>query len=246
MIPKEIDDLMWTIAEGTNQQAIEEFGDRYPNLREELLKRIKTINALKAGGRTAKVANVPVFENPVTAPINLKPLFVSFGVAVLAISTFGVWRVMNPPASAQTAPVQVIDVNTPKQPEANLPTYPANNIPENPKQDLPVNPPQVPTTDPNAGIIAANGKKTVQLESATLKAAILLIAESGHYMVNFAPGMHDPMVKVDFQDMTPMEMLKELGEEYGFVALPDGKHDVLIIPKKDEEDDRNQFSNETR
>ena len=59
MIPREIDELMWTIAEGTDHSAIEAFGDRYPNLREELLRRIRTVNALKSGNKSLKSAKVP-------------------------------------------------------------------------------------------------------------------------------------------------------------------------------------------
>ena len=36
--------------------------------------------------------------------------------------------------------------------------------------------------------------------------------------------------------MTPMDMLKDLGQQYAFTTVLDGDHAILIIPKKDEDD----------
>jgi hypothetical protein len=88
MIPKEIDELMWTLAENNDPAAIDDFGIRYPSLREEMLKRMRTIRALKSGSRISRTTQVPTFQNTQTRPPNWRWITLSFAVAILALSAF--------------------------------------------------------------------------------------------------------------------------------------------------------------
>lgn len=236
MIPREIDDLMWTIAEGTDHSAIEEFGDRYPNLREELLKRIRTVNALKAGNRLPRTTSVPTFQNTQVRPANWRIIWTTFGVAVLSVLAFGVYKLTVHPGPVPDIPavnlepvippdanIQFSQSNEPR-PQILQPTYPQqNNSPSG--QGTRNSPPPV-----------VGKLSTVKLESAPLHAAIMMIAEEGHWVVTIAKGTPNPTVKIDFQNMLPMDMLKELGQQYAFTPVLDGDHAILIIPKKDEDE----------
>lgn len=233
MIPREIDELMWKIAEGNDPSAIEEFGNRYPNLREEMLKRMRTIKALKAGNRVPRTTTVPTFQNTEVRPANWRWIGASFAVAILAVSAFGVWRAMphSPPpvvAPVNTQLAQLPDDGvkfdpTPKQPYA----IPNNNSPQT----------SPGTQVPNGSTLPkASPLKSMTLESAPLHSAIQLIAAEGNLQVTIAPGMPNPTVKVDFRDMAPMDMLKELGQTYAFTTVLDGEHAIMIIPKKDEDE----------
>jgi hypothetical protein len=241
MIPREIDDLMWTIAEGTDSSAIEAFGDRYPNLREELLKRIRTVNALKSGSRLPKSAPVPTFQNTQVRPPNWRLVWATFGFAILAMFAFGIIKY-----SGRTAPipeVAPVNVNPAKVPDANIQVEPIRDlnpmiVPHNQgndSQNQAINPPAIVNPPQNSETITS-GLKTLKLESAPLHTAILLIAEAGHFSVTIANGTPNPTVKLDFEGMEPMDMLKELGQQYAFTSVIDGQRAILIIPKKDEDE----------
>jgi hypothetical protein len=233
---------MWTIAEGTDPAAIEEFGDRYPGLREELLKRIRTIKALKSGNRIVKTSNVPTFQNPKVQPANRTLVWASLAFALIAVFSFGIYK-----ASVRSIPqheIKSVNVEAPKLPQANISTeqiginpmmvpQPNNNRNNNPAPQS-----QVPETNHQMGSNSQvpNTVKTLRLESAPLQSVILMIAESGHYNASIAPGMPNPTVKIDFVNMEPMEMLKELGDQYAFTTVMDGPRTILIIPKKDEDE----------
>ncbi len=245
MIPNEIDELMWTIAESGDGHAVTEFGERYPALREELLKRIRTVQALKAAGRSMTPGKIPTFRNPQIRPVNARPVFLSLGLAALAAFAFGVWR-LSTRAEVSSPHVPPINVEDPKLPQpAFIPNR--TNQPEITPQpshrqpiDPPINSPVVTHPNPNSG----SAKTDIELESASLHAAITLIAEAGHLKVTIAQGLPDPTIKVDMHGKTPVEMLKELGNTYAFEVLLDGDHSIMVIPKKDDLDD--QVTNETR
>lgn len=242
MIPKEIDELMWTIAEAGDPHAISEFGERYPNMREELLKRMKTVQALKAGSRTIKAKAVPTFRNTRVRPTNWRLIFATFAATVLVVSSFGVWRLTH--SSKPAVQVPAVNVEPVKMPDVNMEVNPprGNPLPQTgPRTEEPLANPPVVT---NPGSLIEPGRTSLKLESASLHAAITMIADAAHWRVTIGSGTPDPTVRIDFQDMTPMEMLKELGKEYAFDTLMDGDHAILILPKKDEDED--QMTNETR
>jgi hypothetical protein len=249
MIPKEVDDLMWSVAEANDPTAIEEFGDRYPNYRDELLKRMRTVKALKAGSKLPRSGAVPVFRNTQVQPTNWRLIWATFGFAILALFAFGIFRLTNhevPPTN-----VAPINVEAPKLPEANVAVQSNNEmrpmtVPQPNDATASNSPIGPPTTLDEANIVpqSQGNLKDVKLESAQLQAAILMIADAGHFSVTFGPGMPNPTVNLNFEKMAPMDMLRALGEQYAFTPVEDGLHSVLIIPKKDVDED--QISSENR
>ena len=247
MIPTEIDELMWTIAEGNDPHAVAEFGERYPNLREELLKRMKTVQAFKAAGSNVKTKKIPVFRSPNIQTVNLQLAYGAVCLALLVVGSFAIWRATH--TSPVPATVPQVEVGNRKMPAVQVvPNNDAGmqgrqvrnsrtNKPEtnrsNQEQQW-INPPVVPSRDENG-----MPRTTISLESASLHAAITMIAEAGKMKVQIANGTPNPTVKVDLRDMTPMDMLKELGKQYAFDTIMDGEHAILIVPKKDDLDDSN-------
>ena len=238
MIPREIDELMWTIAESNDPAAVEDFGNRYPNLREEMLKRMRTIRALKSGSRLPRSTSVPTFQNTQTRPPNWRWTAGSFAIAILAISAFGIWKAI--PKSEQLPPVQPINTAPSELPKALVQTN-AIQSDTHIKKPVPIdNPSGNNQSSPNSNIGSTLPKPPVlssmQLESATLNDAIQLIAAQGNLTVTIAPGMPNPTIKVNYQTMAPMDMLKDLGQTYAFTTVLDGEHAIIIIPKKDEDE----------
>lgn len=243
MIPKEIDELMWTIAEGNDPGAIEEFGNRYPNLREEMLKRMKTITALKSGNRLPRSTPVPTFQNPHVRPANWKWIGASFAVTILAVTAFGIWKSI--PRASSLPTVNPVNVESATFPGDSGVVY-TNNEPKV-KETLPVDEPNngtLPLAQPGSEAPKPQSLKSMKIESAPLQVAIQLIATEGQLTVTISPGLANPTIKVDFQNMAPLDMLKALGEQYAFTTILDGDHAIIIIPKKDE--DEGQITSENR
>jgi type II secretory pathway component GspD/PulD (secretin) len=140
---------------------------------------------------------------------------------------------------------QVIPVNVEpaKIPDANISVAPQTNSIQTAPQ---TNHSPIRTTQPNGALpnaenannqpLYTNGLKSMKLEAAPLHMAIQLIADSGHLTVTIASGTPNPTVKINFQDMAPLDMLKELGQQYAFTTVLDGQHAILIFPKKDEDE----------
>ena len=68
-IPREIDELMWEVAEHNDQKMIDDFGSPYPDYRVELSKRIKIVTDLKG----SRPSGAPKQFTPVSTVRQLGP-----------------------------------------------------------------------------------------------------------------------------------------------------------------------------
>jgi hypothetical protein len=243
-IPTEVDELMWGIAESGDINAVEQFHSRHPQFSDELLRRVRSMDALRKAGQEPK-REVPVFRPKQTAPVNTRPLFWVAGLAgAIVLASLGYAFVQNknelPPVVKNTIVEGTVSQNFNPAPPITTPApnpQPVEpNIPERSQDTNIPNPSQV--VEPN------EGKTTVKLESSTLHAAIQLIAASGGYAVTIAPGLPNPDVRINYEELTPIDMLRELGKDYAFSVLPDGEKELLVLPMKDDtvtdKDDGNQ------
>jgi hypothetical protein len=250
MIPKELDELMWLVAESSDPAAIEDFQERHPIYQGELLKRIRTVRALKDAGRAPK-AQPPVFVSPTKAQPQFKWWVAAVAFGALSVVAIGAWRMMPPSYSHTLTDVgpgeQVISNARSSGPAPADSTKPSTFPDPGPlatNQPSPSNQTQRPNDE--IPVYPIDEPKSVSLEMAPLHTAIQAIAASGNYVVTIAPGTPNPEVKVNFENMTPFEMLKRLGDEYAFVPVIDGEYAILIIPKKDDIPQAGQNGTETR
>lgn len=250
MIPKELDELMWLVAESGDPAAIEDFQERHPVYQGELLKRIRTVRALKDAGRTLKT-QPPVFVSPVKAAPQFKWWVAAVAFGALSVVSFGAWRLMPPSYNHTPTDIgqgeQVINNSRSVAPPISQPSQ-TNVVPPGDQHTNNNAAPAVQTQRPTEDlpVYPVDQPKTVTLEMAPLHTAIQAIAASGNYVVTIAPGTPNPEVKVNFENMTPFEMLKRLGDEYAFVPVIDGEYAILIIPKKDDIPQAGQNGAETR
>jgi hypothetical protein len=75
--------------------------------------------------------------------------------------------------------------------------------------------------------------KDVAVRGASLRRAIEMIAASGGLSVEFAPNMPEVTVDLDYRQMTPVAMLRDLGQRHGFTAFEQEEGKVLVIPAVD-------------
>lgn len=235
-IPPEIDELMWAIADQDDPNAVFEFEKRYPRYANELFRRLKTVDALKASGKTVPVAPVPVFKNTTAPKPNYRLPALLTTAAILAVSVFAFYTgsLNSKPQVQPTTTTAAMDQQA--RPEVamsnELPKQPMS-VPQQPSQ--PLNQPiQSPTTQPQ---IDNSGAKLIEMhiESAPLHAAIQLIAQAGKMKVTIAPGLANPNIKIDYDKMTALQMLQALGKDYAFTPLMDGEREILVLPTRDED-----------
>lgn len=225
-IPPEIDELMWAIAENDTPDAVYDFEHRFPKYQQELMRRIKTVSALKSQGKTVPSREIPVFQARPVA-LDRKPIqwlgYAAVSLAVISTAVLAATR-------NQPAPVAKPDQVNPDSPKA-IPEVPIAS-PSKPigQATPPVDPAKNPPPQPSNQF----KKSDLILEVTKLHDAIQLIAASGEVTVTIAPGLENPDVQVNFTQMTAMEMLSALGRDYAFTPVIDGEKHILILPVKDD------------
>ena len=241
-LPPEIESLIWAIAESGEPRAVLESEQRYPQYTIQLHERIKMVRALKQGGQSKIPNRPPEFRpRPATRSEVPKPLWISAAVLGLAAIGFGAFTIT---ASLSKPAVPVVtkpNLDPPKLPSADVVVRGdsdlgdrgmRSNNPTSPNSVDPRTPPPVQQAEepPSPAYLV---KKNLRVKRAGLHAALMLIGEAGGLTIEIAPGLPNPDVVLDYQQKTPIEMLKALGEDYAFSAFDEGENKILIIPARD-------------
>ena len=226
-IPPELDDLMWTLAESGNDQAIDEFGDRYPQYRGALTKRIETVRGLKG-------AKKPLEPKPVAARFVPKEkiapdtsrwamnVAIALGLLAVAAISFLVTALLNPEPKPEPS------VETPAPVHSTV-SEPKTSTPE-PK--LPASVPVVPEATDAKSDLASTKRISLSIKGAQLKTIFLLIEKESKIRVIAPDSMQDATVDAVYKDMSPMEILTLMGEAFNFTALDQHDGSIVIIPVK--------------
>ena len=228
-VPPEIDALMWRLAEDGGAVAQAEFEARHARYGPELSRRIRMVAELRQAGKT--VCHRPTFTpRPVrTAPAPRWAVGSAVGLAILAVGA-----VAYVAASGGERPASI-------PPTPKIETSPAR-VPDSVVQKAPeVRPAPVvsPPEDPGPAPVAERDKlRDVRIADTSLAAAIELVAAGGGFKATVAPGFPDQKVSLDYRELSSLDMLKAMGERYGFSVLEEGEGEVLIVPARPAEIDR--------
>lgn len=233
-IPADIDQLMWTIAEGGDLTAADDFEKRFPEFRGELASRLVMVRGLRQSKPAETVERtIPRFvpRSPeVTAP--RRPVWTVALLGGLATVAFASYLVV---------------INLPKPSAKPNPTPPGQSrdpvvVPIDDRQRTGGEPGEMAPVE-NGGKSDTPAKPTLEMpwdkpqslaiEGAPLQDVLKLIATTCHLQIELAPGMPNPNVDVAYQGRTGMEMLKDLGRQYKFTPLYQGNGQVLIVPAID-------------
>ncbi len=231
-VAPELDSLMWTLAEEGNERAIDEFGQRHPALRGELIYRIKMVKGLRSAGKpTAVAAVIPKFTpresgshvvHSRATNITVGALvFASIAAAAFVITTFLTPEKRfhkedlpkPPPVASNAAPIRVPE---PKGPVVNL---------------APIKEPD-PVLKGNQSE-ASQRPTSVSIDHAPLLTVLQMMSEISGTQITSAPGMPNPVVDVDYHNMSAMEMLRDLGKRYAFTPLDQHDGSILVVPAVD-------------
>ncbi len=259
-IPADVDELMWTIAESNNSQSIREFGSRFPELRPELLKRIKVLAEFKGAKskvslaepshfhRTKLKANAKGISWRLAAATGALTVLVIAGLAMAALNLNHApsnkevaSAIQNPghpsPETNQQANVSPNVVYRSKLPQASpTPSQPQPSSVPNDSSHL-----SQPLLLPSGAVgpegteyqVSARHKPiTVDIQNAKLSDALALLAAQAKLRIQVAPGLKDQMVSLSYQQESPRDILKDLGAKYGFTPFYQGKGLYIIIPAR--------------
>jgi len=229
-VPSDLDQLMWSIAESGDVAAADDFERRFPEWRAELESRISMVRGLKHAKPTARPATpeIPKFvpkPKPAQAPQKVGWVVALSATAVLAFSTF-MYVYLKPP---EPVPIQQPEPAPKTQPTTD--DWTTDELPSEPQAANPSANSNAPQSQvPPPVTMPWEHRHDLAIEGAPLVDVLNLIGDVTKLKVEIAPNMPNPTVTVTYTQRTGMEMLNELGRQYGFTALDQGKGTVLIVP----------------
>ena len=226
--PREIEELMWEVAEGGDQRTIDQFYSRYPEFADELEKRMQMVKNLR-GSRPHK--DVPSFV-PRQSVRTLGPSRLAVaGVSVLVLAsvtfaTYAAMKFVNSQKAVRVEQPTEIVFNPPKfvpqgardEGSSVVEEYSAFQGPAYDER------PEVPDI--------FMGKVTLKAEDISLSEAIISIATQAGIEASIAPGFQDKRIRISCVEQPALTILHELGLRFGFTAFKQGTIELLIVPAR--------------
>ena len=233
-IPREIDELMWDVAELDDLETIDQFGSRYPEFRNELVKRIQMVRSLRSSRPNSSTPTfVPRQEVRNLGPSKLAvasvAVLVVFSVAFAGYATVRFAKSNERPTA--TAPSNAVAIN------------PSRTVTDGSVREGNVDPTQVDATSgtslPDGSVLplrefdAFNFKLTVESSNTTLIDVINQITRESGIETVIAPGFEDERIRLSFIEQPAIGILEELGLMFGFTPIRQGSTSLLIVPAVD-------------
>lgn len=236
--PVEFDDLMWRLIDSEDSQAMADFRNRYPAHAAELDKRIKAVEALKAA-RPEAVA--PLWQPTRSAPrAPSRALALALGFASCLALGAAFFARMQAQDSSQKATSAAERPSTLKVPLRERSAIPQPRQPTLETTPQIAEPPPAASEPPPRAEKGMRGIVEVRRDGARLTSVIQEVAQKAGIRAIFAPGFEDITVAVAYGPTPAIDVLKDLGDNFGFTVLEQGPEEVLVIPAVDP--DRNRPS----
>lgn len=229
-VPKEIDELMWEIAETKDDALQTQFVLRYPGFAQELEKRKIMVSDLK-GSRPNKEPALFVPSQEVRNFGPSRASVVAASVVFIASATFAAYATVKYLNKRQinqhVAPIAQVPIESIAIKKQPLEEIPFNELPQsNAIGSL------QPETQETQRIDPYLTKITVQSEKTTLTDVINEIANQAGLTITMAPGYEEKTIFILYENQPAIGVLNDLGLKYGFTVFPQGKGEVLIVPAR--------------
>lgn len=227
-IPHEIDRLMWATAESSDPRAIEEFGERYPAYKSELVARIKLVRSLRAARPTT---DTPVFR-PSSESVQHgwnRGWALAAGAVALASIAFASVSVWNSNHRQRPVSIERIDTELPTKSRNTDPVRSSGTmhvVPKTPQENS-----ETPTQNPV--VTPLERPVTIARSQAHLTQVLQEAASQARIKLEFAPGFEDQVVDARYDGLPFSQVMADLGQNFGFTAMPQGEDSVLIVPALD-------------
>lgn len=224
--PKDVDLLMWDLAERNDPRAVEEFVQRYPHYRAELHKRIAMVSGLKgAKVHRPEAPGIPRFTPkpppPQAAALRWAPVAGSLLLGVLAYASYLI-------TSRYVAEVE----------KPRYVAVPSNGLPDRIEKVTPKLPETRPAAESNSTAppqqLSAQEKPiTIRVERAPLLTVLDAVAAEAGIILEVGPNMPNPEIRMEYVQVPGSQILSDLGRTFGFTALKNGERRYLIVPAVD-------------
>lgn len=227
--PREIEVLMWDVAESGNEQAIEQFNARYPEFASELEKRRQMVGTLR-GSRPRREPErfIPRQQVRNFGPSRLAvagiAAMVLFSVTLATYATMQIVNSKKTEAPPVDNPADIVFNPPDFQPPSREEIMPKDTVPLSPGDTQPLQ------EDPPVSQDVFMGLITLQSDDISLEEAIKDMGQQAGIEVTVAPGFQDKRIRLSFVDQPLFAVLTELGEFFGFTPIKDGAAQVLVIP----------------
>lgn len=223
-LPKELDELMWELAERDDAAALDEFVQRNPDLRSEMAQRLRMVRELRDAKPTAAASRFSPTPRRAGPP---RWAFVAVGAATLAAVAFAGYGAVQllgfgtkDEPVAQAEPQVQAQPFTPAPQPAPTPVSPAPRV-----EDLPFDAvPPVMEVDPFTRPI------TIVFEEIALHDALRAVGMAAGMEVTLAPGLPNPAIVIDYREKPTQEVLRDMGDVFAFTAVPEGSDRCLVLP----------------
>lgn len=229
-VPPEIDRLLWATAESGDPRAVEEFGERYPAYRTELVERVKMVRSFRAARPHAEA---PVFRPSMELTRRRSPRGWVFAAGALAFASFAfasvaTWRHFNnaAPQPAQTTNSWSNPAKDSSQPEVARPGDTMHVIPKTGSGPVVAKDPEAPVT-PFERVVSASH------EHIGLVQLLRELGAQAKVRIDIAPGFENQIVEARYLGLPLMQVLEDLGQNFGFTATVQDETSVLVIPAID-------------
>ena len=247
-VPKDMDQLMWLVAEAGDLKAADEFASRYPEHRLELYKRFNMVRQLKESNpaSASSTSAQPQWRPPTSQKPSRAPARWSWAMAALALATIGAASYgITKFATANRANDSVNSVQPFSQNDVNghetrgplgaptnttLPEKTASTNPTTPQPGKFTNPETLQNPVPNP---APPPGMTIKLDDVELTTAIQAIGAQANLQLVLGPGLPNPKISLDYRGVNAVDVIQDLGRRYGFTAFDQGDGSILIIPATD-------------
>ncbi|QYK53374.1 MAG: hypothetical protein KF824_00450 [Fimbriimonadaceae bacterium] len=231
-IPPEINDLMWQIAESQDDKAIEQFHERYPAYRAELMSRMTMVRGIK-GSRPVEIKSKSRFL-PTPQRLNSEPpRWVAFAAATFLLAA-GVFATLGTLkfVESKNSPPPVVEGGL-KNMSAQSQTSGSTGSQQNQSISPDETKPDIGEEAPVKPITAMEKRVTIVAKNISLDSALNDIAVQAGIRLESAPGMPDIIIQLDFRDIPAFEVLQALGRSFGFTPMIQTPNSALLIPARD-------------
>lgn len=226
-IPVELDTLLWSVVDSGDPQAIEEFGERYPHLRAEAGKRLALVRNFKGSRPTVGVPDrhFAAYPQRQTRPsMRFGWALAAVGCAALVFASAKV--AMDLANKTEPLPkVEPIVVNDPTAEKDGVTVDRRYIYVEAPKDPNRVN----ALGGPALYEIPAN----FEIDGEDIVTTLQVLAAKFGIDLEIAPNMPKIDVTVSYAQLPPIEMMKQMGAEFGFTLFEQERGHVLIVPEID-------------
>jgi hypothetical protein len=232
-LPPEIDTLMWSVAESGDPQAVTEFQNRFPEHRLELMKRVNAITGLRKAKVT--VARAPSFRLRMAPRFSVsRPLaFALIGALLTALALGSYLTVLH---KSDDAPPSLALNKGSQSPESCVQPVlrGMSRSQTSPIVTPPVSAPPVTPSPSQVEIPSLPNREqrptSIHIDRAELHLVLDSLSAQAGWDLTIAPGVPDPEVHLDYDDVPIVDIVKDLGRRFGFSAVDEGGHKVFILP----------------